>query len=84
MEVFPDGAARDLVLNNCGSCHNVACAAMTPRSAARWDGLKAAHTDRVPGVNLDVVFGYLKEHFNEGKSLPKVPAAFLEGGCTPF
>src|SRR5262245_57502242 len=27
-EIFPAGQGRDLVLNNCGSCHNLACSAI--------------------------------------------------------
>jgi hypothetical protein len=84
LDVFPAAPERELVLANCGSCHNAACAAIGQRPAARWDALLVAHRDRLSGVDLDKVFGYLKAHFNDGRPEPKVPPALLEGGCTPF
>jgi len=83
-DIFPAGQAREAVLNNCASCHNAACAAIGQRPAARWLALKASHADRVPGVDLDMVFAYLQEHFNDSRPEPKVPPNLLEGGCTPF
>ena len=83
-DLFPPGAGRDPVLNNCGSCHNLACSTIGQRTNARWDSLKESHRDNVPGADLDVVFAYLKANFNDSKPEPKVPPKFLEGGCTPF
>lgn len=83
-DIFPPGAAREQVLNNCASCHNVACAAIGQRSVDRWNALKASHRDNVANANLDVIFAYLNEHFGADKPQPQVPPAFLEGGCTPF
>jgi hypothetical protein len=83
-DIFPAGAGRDLVLNNCASCHNVACAAIGQRTSERWDALRVSHKEHVSGVDLDVVFGYLKANFNDSRPQPNVPPAFLEGGCTPF
>jgi hypothetical protein len=83
-EIFPAGAQRDAVINNCGSCHNLACAAIGQRSAERWDALKEAHKDRVAGADLNAMFEYLKANFDATKPEPKVPPRFLEGGCTPF
>jgi hypothetical protein len=84
LDVFPAGPERELVLNNCAACHNAACSAIGQRPPARWDALLASHRDRVSGVDLERVFGYLKTNFNDGKPEPKVPSALLEGGCTPF
>jgi hypothetical protein len=84
LDVFPPAPERELVLNNCASCHNAACAAIGQRPSARWDALLASHRDKLTGVDLDKVFGYLKAHFNDGRPEPKVPPALLEGGCTPF
>ena len=36
------------------------------------------------GLGLDAIFGYLAANFNDTKPEPKVPARFMEGGCTPF
>jgi hypothetical protein len=83
-DIFPPGAARDQVLNNCASCHNVACAAIGQRTPERWNALKASHRDNVAGADLDAIFAYLNEHFGADKPEPRVPPVFLEGGCTPF
>jgi hypothetical protein len=83
-DLFPPGVGRDDVLNNCGSCHNLACASIGQRTSARWDALEESHKEKVPGAEVDVMFWYLKAHFNDSQPEPKVPPRFLEGGCTPF
>jgi hypothetical protein len=83
-DIFPAGAGRDLVMNNCTSCHNVACSAIGQRTAERWDSLRDAHRDRVSGADVNAIFAYLKTNFGADKPEPKIPPAFLEGGCTPF
>lgn len=83
-DIFPPGPARDQVLNNCASCHNVACAAIGQRTPERWNALKASHRDNVANADLDLIFAYLNEHFGADRPEPRVPPAFLEGGCTPF
>lgn len=83
-EILPAGAGREAVLNNCGSCHNLACSAIGQRTGARWDSLKESHVEKVSSGDLEAAFAYLKATFNESKPEPMVPAKFLEGGCTPF
>jgi hypothetical protein len=83
-DLFPAGPGRDLVMNNCTSCHNVACSAMGQRTAERWDSLRDSHRDRVSGADVNAIFAYLKTNFGPDKPEPKIPPAFLEGGCTPF
>jgi hypothetical protein len=83
-EIFPPGPGRDTVLNSCGSCHNLACSAIGQRPAARWDALRESHKDKIPDADASAAFAYLKSHFNDANPEPKVPAKFLQGGCTPF
>ncbi|MGE3507648.1 MAG: hypothetical protein AB7N65_02045 [Vicinamibacterales bacterium] len=83
-DVFPDAPEKALVLNNCAACHNVACSAIGQRTDDRWDGLRDAHRERVPGADVDAMFAYLKANFGANNPEPKMPPAFLEGGCTPF
>jgi hypothetical protein len=54
------------------------------RPPERWDALKASHKDYVPGADLEGMFVYLKANFDNTRPEPKVPPAFLQGGCTPF
>jgi mono/diheme cytochrome c family protein len=83
-DVFPDGPEKALVLNNCASCHNVACSAIGQRNSDRWNSLRDSHRERVSGADVDAIFAYLKTNFGPDKPEPKMPPAFLEGGCTPF
>jgi mono/diheme cytochrome c family protein len=83
-DVFPPGPGREQVMNNCASCHNVACSAIGQRSAERWDALRDGHKENVQGADLNAIFTYLKANFDDTKPAPNVPARFLEGGCTPF
>jgi hypothetical protein len=83
-DIFPPGPGRDQVLNSCGNCHNVACAAIGQRNGLRWDALRDGHKEHMQGADLGVVFAYLKENFDDRKPAPVVPPRFLEGGCTPF
>jgi mono/diheme cytochrome c family protein len=83
-EIFPAGQGREIVLNNCGSCHNLACSAIGQRTAARWDSLRESHKDKITDADAVAAFTYLKSHFNDANPEPKVPAKFLQGGCTPF
>ena len=83
-DIFPPGPQREAVMNSCGSCHNVACAAIGQRSAERWNELKEGHKDKVAGADLHAMFEYLQANFNATKPEPRVPPKFLEGGCTPF
>jgi len=83
-EIFPAGQGRDVVLNNCSSCHNLACSAIGQRTAARWDSLRESHKDKITDADAAAAFSYLKSHFNDANPEPKVPPKFLQGGCTPF
>lgn len=83
-DVFPDAPEKAMVLNNCASCHNVACSVIGARTDDRWNALRDAHRERVPGADVDAMFKYLSANFGASKPEPKIPPAFLEGGCTPF
>ena len=83
-EIFPAGAQREAVMNNCGSCHNLACSAIGQRTPERWKALEEGHKDKVTGADMHAMFEYLAANFNASKPEPKVPPKFLEGGCTPF
>jgi hypothetical protein len=83
-DVFPPGPQREAVMNNCGSCHNLACSAIGQRSPERWKALEEGHKDKVTGADMHAMFEYLAANFNASKPEPKIPPRFLEGGCTPF
>ena len=86
-DLFPEGAGKTLVLNNCSSCHAVACSAIGQRTSARWDNLKEDHRDKASSLgeeDLETLFAYLKVNFSDSQPEPNVPPHFLERGCTPF
>jgi len=85
--IFPEGPGRELVVNNCGSCHSLVCAALGQRTAARWESIREDHRDKLTATraaDLKLMFSYLAANFNETKPEPQVPAAMLQQGCTPF
>ena len=86
-DLFPEGEGKDIVLNNCASCHAVACAAIGQRPANRWEDLAQAHAEHVPSLSdaeRQTAFAYLASHFSDQQPEPNVPPQFLERGCTPF
>jgi len=85
-DVFPESPVRETVLSTCGSCHAVACLALGQRNADRWASLKEAHRETVSSTpeELDEIFAYLQESFNESTPEPNIPPMFLEQGCTPY
>jgi len=86
-DIFPAGPGRELVLDTCGSCHPVACSALGQRTAESWEGIKKGHKDKLRGhssANVNAMFSYLKANFNDSKPEPKIPAEFVQQGCTPF
>lgn len=85
--VFPAGAGRDQVMNGCGNCHPVLCVTRGQRTAERWEGIKGSHKDKMTDASpadLNVMFAYLTENFNDKKPEPQVPPELLSQGCTPF
>jgi hypothetical protein len=86
-EIFPATGRRGLVLNNCASCHAVACAAVGRRSASEWSAVEASHTNYIPGLSIEdrgKIFDYLHEYFNDTLPEPVVPPELLQGGCPTF
>src|SRR5262245_6635762 len=55
-DVFPAGPQKDPVMNNCGSCHNLACSAIGQRSPERWKALEEGHKDKLTGADMHAMF----------------------------
>lgn len=86
-ELFPEGEAKTALLENCATCHAVACAAIGQRTVARWTALRDSHTEYLPNLpeeRIASIFAYLQSNFSDAQPEPTVPAGFLDQGCTPF
>lgn len=83
--IFPQAPGRDLLLNNCQSCHTwvpVVVLGMNEEEWARW---RQEHRQRVPGLadeEFDVLYAYLVENFNPDTPVPDLPPALLESWTT--
>jgi len=83
-DIFPDTGRRGLVLNNCSTCHAVACVTQGQRDRARWKEVEVSHEYNIPGLSKEdhgKIFDYLLMNFNETQPEPVVPPEYFEGGC---
>jgi mono/diheme cytochrome c family protein len=87
-KILPPGKGQSLLLENCSSCHSAVCAVKGQRPAGRWAGLKEDHKDKVTGLSdadMNTLFAYLVENFNDTKPEPKLPPELAQqGSCTPY
>lgn len=85
--IFPAGyeTERTLVINSCSSCHSWVCVVINQRPVAHWGTVQKTHQDLVSGLNneqLDLVFGFLSENFNDTKPEPELPDILKTQGCS--
>ena len=83
--IFPAGEGRDILLNNCQSCHTwvpVVVLGMNEEEWARW---RQEHRQRVPGLSderFEILYDYLVTNFNPNTPVPDLPPALLESWTT--
>lgn len=80
-KIFPPGAGRDLVLNNCTTCHTIVPIVVLQMSPAQWDASSQNHRDRVSvltDAEFKSVYDYLKANFNPDKPVPQLPKELLQ------
>ena len=79
--IFPHGAGRDLLLDNCTNCHSFVRIVLMQRTRERWAIVKANMRPRVVGLSdqdVDTIFEYLEASFNDSRPEPKLPKWLLE------
>ena len=79
--IFPTGPGRDLVLNNCLSCHGIVRIVTMQRTQNQWQYVKRIMRPRVSPLSdadANSLFAYLAAHFNDAKPVPPLPAWFLD------
>ena len=84
-DVFPEGAGRDLVLDNCQSCHVLAPILVLPMDESAWYRSGLEHRERVEGLSdgeFETLYKYLTSNFKPGMPKPKLPPALLDTWTT--
>ena len=79
--IFPAGPGRDLVLNNCTSCHVFTPIVVLQMNERQWDLSAREHRDRVGNLTeaeLTTLYDYVKANFNPDKPVPRLPQALLD------
>ena len=80
-EIFPPGAGRDLVLNNCTTCHTFVPIVVLQLTREAWERNQRIHRERVPGMtdgDFKTLYEYLIANFNPDRPVPKLPKALLD------
>ena len=80
-EIFPAGPGRDLLLNNCQSCHTWVPIVILQMDEAAWYRNSLEHRERVTGLSdeeFEVLYEYLKANFNPDRPVPELPPELLE------
>ncbi len=73
--------ARELILNNCTSCHTFVPIVLQQFDEGGWRGMIARHRERAPQLTdaqVDTIRTYLAANFNEALEPPELPPALLK------
>ena len=80
-EIFPPGRGRDLVLNNCTTCHTFVPIVVLQMSKEAWERNSRDHRERVKALSdadFQVLYQYLVANFNPNRPVPKLPPELLQ------
>lgn len=80
-ELFPPGEGRELVLNNCQTCHNFVPILTLQMDEQQWDRNRSDHRERVSQLSdaeVQALYGYLKKTFNPEHPVPTLPRGMLD------
>ncbi len=83
-DIFPQGAGRDLMLENCTNCHEVSLFAILRKSPDAWMRIRANHARRFPALNdaeVESMYEYAAANFNTDRPPSKVPPALQYQAC---
>ena len=79
-EIFPAGRGRDLVLNNCTSCHTFVPIVVLQMTKEAWERNSRDHRERVTSLSDDdfkTLYEYLVANFNPDRPVPTLPKELL-------
>ena len=80
-EIFPPGEGRDLVLNNCTSCHTIVPIVVLRMTKEAWELNAREHRDRVTSLSdaeVATLYAYLVANFNPNRPVPTLPRELLD------
>lgn len=80
-QIFPPGRGRDLVLNNCTSCHTFVPIVILQMTREAWERNSRDHRSRVTALSdadFKILYEYLIANFNPGRPVPKLPKQLLD------
>ena len=80
-EIFPPGRGRDLLLNNCTSCHTFVPIVVLQMSKEAWERNSRDHRGRVAALSdadFKTLYQYLIANFNPARPVPKLPRELLD------
>jgi mono/diheme cytochrome c family protein len=83
--IFPAGQGRDLLLNNCQSCHTWVPVVVLQMNEEEWNRWAVEHRGRVGALTDDefsTLHAYLIRNFNPSTPVPELPPAMLEAWTT--
>lgn len=80
-EIFPAGRGRELLLNNCTTCHTFVPIVVLRMSKEAWERNSRDHRERVKALgdaDFKVLYEYLVANFNPQRAVPQLPPELLE------
>lgn len=83
--IFPQGPGRELLLNNCQSCHTWVPVVVLQMQEDEWYRWSIEHRQRVTGLSdeeFQTLYDYLVVNFNPDRPVPELPPALLESWTT--
>ena len=83
--IFPQGEGREILLNNCQSCHTWVPVVVLGMNEDEWARWRQDHRARVPGIpdeRFEILYDYLVTNFNPDTPVPDLPPALLESWTT--
>lgn len=84
-DLFPDGEGRELVLNNCQSCHVLVPILILSLDESAWTRNALEHRERVEGLSDDefkTLYSYLTASFPPDRPKPQLHPALLDTWTT--
>ena len=79
-EIFPAGRGRELVLNNCTTCHTFVPIVVLQMTEEAWNRNSRDHRGRVAALSdahFKTLYEYLRANFNPNRPVPKLPPELL-------